>query len=109
MFVIGQLADLGSHKSVMFLVYLSCFLGVASAVRSIGTYFTSYAEEPRKATHGLRQLSVLVRACREDGWVLDEAALDRPLFPAVDEATGNFLFTESFQVRRICRRGPHRD
>ena len=46
----------------------------------------------------------LVRACREDGWVLDEAALDRPLFPAVDEATGNFLFTESFQVRRMCRR-----
>ena len=45
-----------------------------------------------------------MRACREDGWVLDEAALDRPLFPAVDEATGNFLFTESFQVRRMCRR-----
>ena len=32
------------------------------------------------------------------------AALDQPLFPAVDEATGNFLFTESFQVQRMCRR-----
>ena len=30
----------------------------------------------------------LVRACREDSWVLDEAALSRPLFPAVDTATG---------------------
>ena len=44
----------------------------------------------------------LVRACREDGWVLDEAALSRPLFPAVDTATGRFLFTESFQVKTVC-------
>ena len=44
----------------------------------------------------------LVRACREDSWVLDEAALSRPLFPAVDTATGRFLFTESFQVKTVC-------
>ena len=44
----------------------------------------------------------MVRACREDGWVLDEAALSRPLFPAVDTATGRFLFTESFQVKTVC-------
>ena len=43
-------------------------------------------------------------ACRADGWVLNKAALDRPLFPGVDEAMGLFLFTESFDVQRLCRR-----
>ena len=53
---------------------------------------------------GYETLAALVAACRADGWVLDKAALDRPLFPGVDEATGLFLFTESFEVRRLCRR-----
>ena len=30
----------------------------------------------------------LVAACRRDGWVLDEAALNLPLFPGIDEETG---------------------
>ena len=46
----------------------------------------------------------LVAACRADGWVLDEPAQERPLFPAVDEKSGNFLFTESFEVHRLCKR-----
>ena len=53
---------------------------------------------------GYSSFLALARACREDGWVLDRAALDRPLFPAIDEATGLFLFTESFQVGRVCKR-----
>ena len=53
---------------------------------------------------GYETLAALVAACRADGWVLDKAALDRPLFPGVDEATGFFLFTESFDVQRLCRR-----
>ena len=53
---------------------------------------------------GYNSFLALARACREDAWVLDRAALDRPLFPAIDEATGLFLFTESFQVRRVCKR-----
>ena len=53
---------------------------------------------------GHNSLLSLARACREDGWVLDAAALNRPLFPAVDAATGMLLFTESFQVEQICKR-----
>ena len=43
-------------------------------------------------------------ACRASGWVLDAAVLDRPLFPGVDEETGRFLFTETFEVERICKK-----
>ena len=32
---------------------------------------------------GYETLPALVAACRADGWVLDKAALDRPLFPGV--------------------------
>ena len=35
--------------------------------------------------------AALVAACCEDDWVMDEAALERALFPAVDRATGRFL------------------
>ena len=46
----------------------------------------------------------LVAACRRDGWVLDEAALNLPLFPGIDEETGCFLFTETFDCDRLCKR-----
>ena len=52
---------------------------------------------------GYESFAELVAACRADGWVLDEAALDRPLFPGIDEATGCFLFTETFEVERLCK------
>ena len=45
----------------------------------------------------------VVSACRADGWALDAAAYDRPLFPGVHERTGKFLFTESFEVQRLCK------
>ena len=44
----------------------------------------------------------LVDACRADGWVLDQSALDRPLFPAVDETSGCFLFSGTFEVEALC-------
>ena len=53
---------------------------------------------------GYGSFADLVAACREDGWVLDAAALDRPLFPGIDEATGCFLFTETFEADRLCKR-----
>ena len=42
---------------------------------------------------GYESFEELVAACRASGWVLDAAALDRPLFPGVDEDTGRFLFS----------------
>jgi hypothetical protein len=51
---------------------------------------------------GYDSWGALVAACRESGWALDPAAYDRPLFPGVDEKTGKFLFTESFEVQRLC-------
>ena len=53
---------------------------------------------------GYESFEELVAACRASGWVLDAAALDRPLFPGVDEETGRFLFTETFEVERICKK-----
>ena len=53
---------------------------------------------------GHESFAELVAACRKDGWVLDKTALDRPLFPGIDEATGCFLFTETFEARRLCKR-----
>ena len=35
---------------------------------------------------------------------LDEAALNLPLFPGIDEETGCFLFTETFDCDRLCKR-----
>ena len=36
-----------------------------------------------------------------NSWVLDAPALDLPLFPGVDEKTGCFLFTETYDVERL--------
>jgi hypothetical protein len=51
---------------------------------------------------GYTTWAALVAACRKDDWVLDEPAWDRPLFPGIDEKTGAFLFTETFDVQRLC-------
>ena len=45
----------------------------------------------------------LVEACRRDGWVLDAAAVDRPLFPSVNKA-GKFIFYETFTCRELCKK-----
>jgi len=56
---------------------------------------------------GFGDWSELIAACRADGWALDVAAYDRPLFPGIGkflfERTGKFLFTESFEVQRLCK------
>ena len=48
---------------------------------------------------GYGSLLELIGACRRDGWVLDQAARGRPLFPSVDEKAGRFDFSESFDCR----------
>ena len=58
----------------------------------------------RCAATGYASELALVEAARADGWVLDAAALERPLFPAVDEGSGRFLFSETFEVERLCPR-----
>ncbi len=51
----------------------------------------------------------LVAAVRADGYVADASALERPLFPGVDDTTGRFLFNESAHVswlrKQICFAG----
>ena len=49
---------------------------------------------------GYETLAALVAACRADGWVLDKAALDRPLFPGVDGPKASKMSEKS--VSRVC-------
>ena len=52
---------------------------------------------------GFRSVLELVEACRRDGWVLDEAAADRPLFPSVNKA-GKFIFYRTFDCQALCKK-----
>ena len=52
---------------------------------------------------GFGSVLELVEACRRDGWVLDAAAVDRPLFPSVNKA-GKFIFYETFTCRELCKK-----
>ena len=53
---------------------------------------------------GYESAEALVQACHDDDWVLEKAALTRPLFPAVEASTGRILFTETFEVPDLCKR-----
>jgi hypothetical protein len=51
---------------------------------------------------GYDSAAALVNACREDRWVLDDAAVNRPLLPGIDAKTGNFMFDRTCEVHEIC-------
>lgn len=76
-------------------------LAAAAVLRDEVAHPDGFAGLDWRAT-GFGSVLELVEACRRDGWVLDEAAADRPLFPSVNKA-GKSYSTEPLTVKRSAR------